>query len=77
MTKLGQRWERCPKAWLRDEGQEAMGMLADHTTFESTRILPRAGGMHDQDPKFVEALPLMREERELVRAALAKLEREG
>lgn len=77
MTKLGQAWTRCPKAWIRDEGQEAIAMLRDVSTFDAERVLPRSGGMHDQDPKFVAALPLVREERELVRAALAKLEKEG
>ena len=58
VIKGGHRFRRCPKAWTMAEGRSATLLAADCRTFIEHRSLPAAGGMLDQDPKFVEAVDI-------------------
>lgn len=62
VTKLGQRFDRCPKAWLRDEGCAAQEMLADYSWLKRYGILPCSGGRLDQHPRFLEAVEIIERE---------------
>lgn len=50
------KFDRCPKAWERDEAAPEADLFADVVTFRRFGALPKSGGMHDQDPQFLEAL---------------------
>ena len=45
-----------------------MQLLDDVGFFETHHVLPEAGGMLDQPPRFLQALTIVRDEREIVAA---------
>ena len=49
------RFDRCPKAWLRDEAARELSWVRDHARYVSHRVMPHAGGWLDQSPLWVEA----------------------
>ena len=47
----------CPKAWTEKiESDEAMDWFADYHILKTYGLLPNAGTMLDQDPRFVAAV---------------------
>jgi hypothetical protein len=56
------KFDRCPKAWLRDEGAAAQLAIDDFHFWRKYGVLPRAGGRLDQHPKFLEAVEIIEEE---------------
>ena len=68
VTRLGARFNRCPKSWLIFEAREASGFLNDWGWLEKYQVLPKAGGLLDQDPRWVEAIDLIVAERQRVEA---------
>jgi len=55
VTQLGGRFDRCPKAWLRDDASEEAELIGDVMAFREHHIAPCAGGLLDQPPLWVEA----------------------
>ena len=47
---------KCPKAWARDEGYDAMNTIIDIAAHNATGVLPDSGGRLDQCPLWIEAL---------------------
>jgi len=74
MTKLGDSFPRCPKAWLAHEGAEMQDMLESYHFFKSTNILPVLGGRDDQDPRFLQAITVIEREALRVSEFLSDLE---
>lgn len=74
VTKIGQRFNRCPRAWLRDEGGEVLDWMADRAFLVTHGILPDAGGRLDQHPKFLAAIDVIAYEEEVTARALARVE---
>ena len=62
MTQLGGRFDRCPKAWLRDDASEEAELIGDVMAFREHHIAPCAGGLLDQPPLWVEALGVVDEQ---------------
>jgi len=59
VTALGLSFDRCPKAWLRDDaGPEVTDALEDWAR-AGRGALPLAGGYLDQPARFVEASRLI------------------
>lgn len=52
-------FDQCPKAWLRDTAPLEVQLVGDALFFREHRALPNAGGMLDQDPRFLEALTIV------------------
>jgi hypothetical protein len=49
-------FDRCPKAWLREEGAGLSRLVSDAFFFDAYKIAPCGGGLLDQPSKFVDAL---------------------
>ncbi|MEK0431090.1 MAG: hypothetical protein RL139_894 [Gemmatimonadota bacterium] len=56
------RFDRCPKAWLRDEAAAPSLIISDYNWLKLHGVMPRAGGLLDQDPRFVEGATIITEE---------------
>jgi hypothetical protein len=59
-------FDRCPQAWLRDEAAEAVDAIEDVQALDADGMMPGPGGRLDQSPRFLEAIPIVREQRVLV-----------
>ncbi len=59
VTRGGLRFDRCPKAWIRDDAQAESLFLADFVFLENHKILPDPGGRLDQCPRFLEAVDVI------------------
>lgn len=55
-------FRRCPKAWLAHDAKREADTIGDVLAFQKWRLLPKAGGLHDQDPRFLEALDVVESE---------------
>lgn len=73
MTKFGHRFQRCPRAWLRDEGAKVEDYIRDVGFFRAHGVMPEAGGLLDQHPRFLEAAEIIADEQSRVDAALVKI----
>lgn len=61
-VKLGQALEifdRCPKAWLREEGSGVYQGVCDAMFFDVHRVPPCSGGLLDQPSKFIDTLNIV------------------
>lgn len=56
------KFERCPKAWLRDEAGAVQQLISDSAWLRQHGVMPRKGGLLSQDPRFIEAHGLINEE---------------
>ena len=63
VTRNGLRFDRCPKAWVRDEAQQESLFLADFVFLDNHKILPNPGGRLDQCPRFLEAVDIIQIEK--------------
>lgn len=63
MTRWGDRFDRCPKAWLRDEVGPLADLMEDAEVLRTQGLLPHAGGRLDQHPRFLEAVRVLELER--------------
>lgn len=75
MTVWGQSFDRCPKAWLRDEAPSARENLEDWGMLQQHGIMLCGGGLLDQPARYVDAMRTIDVEigrsREIARAAEA------
>ena len=62
VTRNGLRFDRCPKAWLRDEAAGAVALIDDWRHYNEHGVMPRAGGRHDQSPRFIDAVETIDDE---------------
>lgn len=70
VTANGLSFDRCPKAWLRDEAKGASEMISDWHWLETHGVMPLGGGKLDQPARFVSAVDVI--ERELAVMKRAK-----
>ena len=63
VTRGGLRFDRCPKAWIRDEARGASQFLSDFVFLDKYQILPNEGGRLDQCPRFLEAVDIISDTR--------------
>ena len=63
VTRGGLRFDRCPKAWIRDEARGASQFLSDFVFLDKYQILPDEGGRLDQCPRFLEAVDIISDTR--------------
>jgi hypothetical protein len=68
-SKTGASFDRCPKAWLANEG-EAATWVDDALWFARWRQSPDEGGMLDQDPYWLRVVRLVDAELRAAKAAL-------
>ena len=66
---MGLTFDRCPIATLRDEQAMERELASDVMTFREHHVMPNAGGLLDQDPRWVEALTLVDNEIAAIRTA--------
>ena len=59
VTRGGLRFDRCPKAWIRDEAREAAQFLEDFAFLDRFGVLPEPGGKLDQDPRFLQSVDVI------------------
>lgn len=64
------RFERCPICWLSEQGW-LLDLLPDVHRARSG-LLPEAGGVHDQDARFVLVWEALDAEQAIVRSRLAR-----
>lgn len=74
VTVLGQLFERCPKAWARDEAQREIEVLRQADALQRWGALPCAGGLDDQPAAFVAALDVIDDEARATQDALRRVE---
>lgn len=53
------QFDRCPKALVARDWSEEANLAGDAMTFREYRVPPSAGGMLDQDPRFLESLTIV------------------
>lgn len=70
VTSLGQRFDRCPKAWLQEQG-ESLEYIADWRWAQRGH-LPHEGGQLDQDPQTMQAIDIIDSEAATVAEILRK-----
>lgn len=56
---MGLQFERCPKAMLANELAPEADLVSDALVFREHGLPPVAGGLLDQDPRFLEALAIV------------------
>jgi len=59
VTISQQKFDRCPKAWLRDSAPAAQSLCADFRWLKVFGVLPAAGGKLEQDPRFIDAVEVL------------------
>ena len=59
ITKQGSRFKRCPKSWQANEAVRETHWFTDWVYLDRFQMLPRAGGLLDQCPKFIEAVNII------------------
>jgi len=72
VTVLGQVFERCPKAWARDDAHAEAELLRQADALERWGVLPVAGGLDDQPAAFVDALDVISDAQTQARLALQR-----
>jgi hypothetical protein len=55
VTLIGQKFTRCPKAWLRDSAAWTAEPIREWAWLRDHGVMPRAGGLDDQLVSFVAA----------------------
>ena len=73
VTKIGQAFDRCPRAWLRDQEAEVMTHIRDAGFLFEHGLLPEAGGILDQNARWLDAVQVIADERERTAQALTKV----
>jgi hypothetical protein len=71
VTTLGQSFDRCPKAWLRDEAPAARGYLDDWSMLQRHGVMLCGGGLLDQPAIYIEAMHEIDHEVATTRALIA------
>lgn len=61
MTNTALKFERCPKAWARDEAPGEVQMIRDWQRFKRLNVLPNGGGQIDQDSRWWDAFDIIEE----------------
>lgn len=74
MTRFGQSFTRCPKAWLRDAGGGAQELLGDWHRMHSLSLLPYGGGVLEQPAVWLEAMDVITAELATCREIATRLE---
>lgn len=54
-TKSGEKFDRCPKAWLNQDVGHLVDLISDHSWLKKYGVMPRPGGKLDQSSRFVDA----------------------
>jgi len=68
-------FDRCPKAFLRDEIPDAPDLISDHRWLRAFNVLPCVGAKLEQDPRFITAVEVL--ETEVAREEQARRRRRG
>jgi hypothetical protein len=55
-------FRRCPKAWLNDDARKEHELFRQWSWLRRHGVMPRIGGLDDQDPLFVEAVDVIEDE---------------
>lgn len=69
VTRGGLRFDRCPKAWVKDEARSAALVLSDFVFLDKHKIMPDPGGRLDQSPRFLESVDIIEQTRAEIREA--------
>lgn len=56
---MGESFDRCPIATTRGEQKDEADLASDALAFREHHLAPNAGGLLDQDPRFLEALAIV------------------
>ena len=73
VTKIGQRFDVCPQAWIRDEAVREADLVEDWDWFTRRGVLPNAGGRLNQSPLFLDSISVIEEEGTVTQDLLKKL----
>lgn len=77
VTRGGLRFDRCPKAWVRDDAAGVSSFLDDFVYLDKHGIQPNHGGKLDQSPRFLQAVGIIEAAREGIRAAQERRDETG
>jgi hypothetical protein len=69
VTKLGGRFDRCPKSWLQHEATEQDNLIRDAYRFRQHGCLPILGGATDQPPRFWQTVDEIERQHTLIKAS--------
>ena len=59
VTKQGDKFDRCPKAWLHTDAAPEAALISDYRWFVDHGALPHKGGRLDQHPVLIEAFEII------------------
>jgi len=65
---MGMTFDRCPIATLRDEQAAERELASDVMLFREHGVMPNAGGLLEQDARWVDALTLVGNEVAAIRS---------
>lgn len=72
-TASSGEFDRCPKAWVREDVPFAAQYLSDYRWLKEYGVMPKAGGKIDQSPRFISAIDVI--ENEIARINSLEIER--
>lgn len=73
VTKYAQSFDRCPKAWLRDDAPRSREDLDDWRMLRHHGVMLEAGGLLDQPARYVDAVQVIDGELSACRAIAQSL----
>lgn len=59
VTSIGARFDRCPKASVREEWAELLELYTDYAWLKKYGVLPEPGGKLQQSPRFIAAADII------------------